>query len=106
MATAKKRHRPAMTPEARENQLIAEAMDLAEERIASGKASSQEIIHFLRLGSSKVRLENEKLRNENQLLKAKTEALESQKRTEQLYADAITAMGIYSGQINSVDETE
>lgn len=98
MATAKKRHRPAMTPEARENQLIAQAMDLAEERIASGRASSQEIIHFLRLGSSKMRLENEKLRNENELLKAKTEALQSAKEEKQLYADAIKAMGIYSGQ--------
>lgn len=89
--------RPALTPEAREGQLIALATDLVEQRLRDGTATSQEVVHFLRLGSMRERLERERLENENILLRAKTEALESQARIEELYADAIRAMQRYSG---------
>lgn len=96
--------RPALTPEARENQLIALAMDLAEERLRNGTASSQEVTHFLKLGSQKEILEREKLEKENQLLKSKTEALQSAKRVEELYADAIKAFSSYkSGEPGNDD---
>lgn len=98
--------RPALTPEARENQIIASAMDLAEKQILEGTASSQVITHFLKLGTVKEKLELEKLKKENQLLEAKTEALESQKRIEELYADAIKAMRTYSGHGDDDDEEE
>lgn len=97
--------RPALTPEARENQLIALAVDLVEQRLLDGTASSQETTHFLKLGSTKNRLEMEKLQEENRLLKAKTEALQSSKRVEELYSEAIKAMRRYSGQ-GSDDEDE
>lgn len=97
MAQAKKRRAPALTPEARENQLIAEAIDLAEKQITEGTASSAVICHYLKLGSTKAKLENEKLQEENKLLRARTEALESQKNVEQLYKDAIAAMSEYRG---------
>ena len=74
--------RPALTPEARENQMIALAVDLVEQRLLDGTASSQETTHFLKLGSMKNRLEMEKLQEENRLLKARTEALQSAKRVE------------------------
>lgn len=90
--------RPALTPEARENQLIALAVDLVEQRLLDGTASSQETTHFLKLGSMKNRLEMEKLQEENRLLKAKTEVLQSSKRVEELYTEAIKAMRRYSGQ--------
>lgn len=90
--------RPALTPEARENQLIALAVDLVEERLLNGTASSQETTHFLKLGSMKNRLEMEKLEEENRLLRAKTASLESAKRSEELFAEAIKAMRDYSGQ--------
>lgn len=89
--------RPALTPEARENQLISLAVDLVEERLRNGTASSQETTHFLKLGSPKARLEKEKLEREVELLRAKTEALESAKHMEELYANAIKAMQRYSG---------
>lgn len=89
--------RPALTPEARENQMIALAVNAAEEQLMNGTASSQVITHYLKLGSTKTRLENEKLQAENDLLKAKIEALNSQKRTEELYAEALKAMRDYSG---------
>ena len=89
--------RPALTPEARENQMISLAVDLAEKQLMEGTASSQVITHYLKLGSTKERLEKEKLAEENKLLKARTEALQSAKRVEELYADAISAMKRYSG---------
>lgn len=90
--------RTAMTEEGRENQLIAYAYDLVEERLRNGTASSQETTHFLKLGSQKSKLELEKLRKENELLIAKTEALKSSKRSEELFAEAIKAFGEYSGK--------
>lgn len=96
--------RPALTPEAREKQLISLANDLAEKQLREGTASSQVITHYLKLGSTKERLEKEKLEEENKLLKAKTEALQSAKRVEELYADAIAAMKRYSGNGGSDED--
>lgn len=92
------RPRPALSPEARENQLVSYAVDLAERQLLDGTASSQVITHYLKLGTMKEKLEREKLEEENKLLKAKTEQIQSQKRIEELYADAISAMKRYSGQ--------
>lgn len=98
MAQSKaKRRRPSLTPEGREGQLIALAVDLAEQQLIEGTASSQVITHYLKLGSSKSNLEKEKLALENELTKAKTEAIQSQKRMEELYINAIKAMKEYSG---------
>ena len=103
-SNSEKRIRPALTPEARENQLIALAVDLVQQRLLDGSASSQETTHFLKLGSMKSQLEMEKLREENKLLKAKTESIQSAKRVEELYAEAINAMRRYSGNRSSSDE--
>ena len=89
---------PALTPEGRENQLISLAIDLAEKQLSEGTASSQVITHYLKLGSTKERLEKEKLEKENELLKAKTESIQSAKRVEELYREALNAMKRYSGQ--------
>ena len=89
--------RPATTPEERENQMIALAVDLAEEQLRSGTASSQVITHYLKLGSSKERIEKEKLQKEVELLKSKKENLDSQKRVEELYENALEAMRNYGG---------
>lgn len=103
-ANSTRKIRPALTPEARENQMIALAVDLVEQRLLDGTASSQETTHFLKLGSMKNRLEMEKLQEENRLLKARTEALQSAKRVEELYSEAIKAMRRYSGQGSDDDE--
>lgn len=101
-----KKRRPALSPESRENQLISLAVDLVEQRLLNGTASSQETTHFLKLGSMKNQLEMEKLREENKLLKAKTESIQSAKRVEELYAEAINAMRRYSGNRSSSDEED
>ena len=93
-----KKRRPATTPEGRENQLIALAVDLAEEQIKSGTVSSQVLTHYLKLGSSREKLEQERLRRENHLLAAKAEAMASAKRVEELYGKALNAMRTYVGQ--------
>lgn len=90
--------RPAITPEARENQLISLAVDLAERQLREGTASSQVITHYLKLGSTREKLERERLEEENKLLKAKTKALEDQGEYKELVAEAIKAMRNYSGQ--------
>ena len=97
------KQRPAETPEARENQMISYAVDLAEKQLREGTASSQVITHYLKLGTQKEKLEREKLQLEKELLIAKTEALQSQKRVEELYAEAINAMQVYSGRIDDED---
>lgn len=90
--------RPATTPEGRENQLIAAAVDLAERQILDGTASAQVITHFLKAGSSREKLEKERLAHENELTRVKIENAETAKATKELYERALAAMGIYSGQ--------
>lgn len=92
------KRRPATTPESRENQLVAAAVDLAEKQIREGTVSSQVLTHYLKLGSSREKLEQERLKNENEMLKAKTEALASAKKVEELYGLALNAMRSYAGQ--------
>lgn len=92
-----KRMRPALTPEARENQMIALAVNLAEQQLRDGTASAQVITHYLKLGDTKAQYEKEQLRLENELLKAKTDMIKSQENSEKLYAEAIKAMKRYSG---------
>lgn len=87
----------ATTMEGRENELIALAYDAAEKRIRSGKASSQEIVHFLRLGSTKERLEQKVLAADKALKEAKVKAIEESAHTDELYTQAIEAMKRYSG---------
>lgn len=99
-----KKIRPALSPEAREQQLIALAVDLVEQRMLDGTASSQETTHFLKLGSSKAQAELEKLRAENELLKAKTEQVKSMQRNEELMEEAIRALRGYQGQGVSSEE--
>lgn len=92
-----KRRPPARTPEARENQMIALAIDLAEKQLEKGTASSQVITHFLKLGSTRERKELEVLEKQKDFIKAKTESIQSDKRVEELYLNALNAMRAYTG---------
>lgn len=97
-ANTAKRGRPALTPEARENQMIALAVDLAEQQLRDGTASSQVITHYLKLGSMREKLERERLEEENRLLKAKTKALDNAEEIKVLYEQALSAMRNYGGR--------
>lgn len=88
---------PATTPEQRENQLIAKAVDLAEQQLDEGTASAQVITHYLKLGSSREKLEQEQLARRNELLGAQREALEAAGRIEELIGKAMMAFKSYQG---------
>lgn len=103
-ASSARRMKPALSPEARENQLISLAVDLAEKQLIEGTASSQVITHYLKLATVKEQLEREKLKKENELLLAKTEAIQSAQRVEELYANALDAMRNY--RTTSTDEPD
>ena len=97
---SKRKIRPATTPDARENQLIALAYDVVEQRLLDGTATSQETTALIKLGSLKTRLEIEKLKKDTELANAKTEVLKSEKRREEVYLKALEAMRTYSGSLN------
>lgn len=89
----------AETVEGREGQLVSAAIDLAEKQLQDGSASAQVITHYLKLGSTRERLEQSRLERENQLLDAKVENMASAKRVEELYEAALNAMRNYAGQL-------
>jgi hypothetical protein len=78
--------------------MIALAVDLAEKQIREGTVSAQVLSHYLKLATTRERLEQEKLTRENTLLQAKTESMASGQRVEELYSEALNAMRSYSGQ--------
>lgn len=90
--------KPASTPQERENLMINLAEKQAERQLKEGTASSQVILHYLKLGSEREALEREKLRNENQLIAAKKQALDDSKERAKMYESAIEAMARYSGE--------
>lgn len=104
--TKSKTMRPALTPEARENQMIYLAIELAEKQLRDGTASSQVITHYLKLGSTKEKIEKEILTEQKKLITAKTEALQSAKHIEELYANAIDAMRTYGGHGDTEEDDE
>ena len=108
MASSKKQsgaaRPPATTPERREQQLVEAAVNLAEKQIAEGKVSSQVLTHYLKLGTTRERLEQDRLREENALLRAKVESLGSAANVEQLYKDALAAMSTYQGREEIIDD--
>lgn len=94
---ATRKTRPATTPEGREQQMIALAVDRAEQQLRDGSASAQVITHYLKLATSREKLEQEKIRNQNRLLVGQAEALASAQRMEEAYEKALDAMRAYSG---------
>lgn len=89
--------RKARTPEARENQLINMAYDLAEKQIADGTISATVLANFVKMGSQRERMEREKLEAENAHLRAKIESIESARTVKELYKDAMAAFVSYQG---------
>jgi hypothetical protein len=100
-----RRRPPATTAEARENQLIALAVDLAERQLVEGTASAQVITHYLKLGSTREKIEKEILMKKKELVEAQTDEIKSAKKTDELYKNALNAMRAYSGHGRS-DEDE
>ena len=106
MSDSPRMMRPALTPEGRENQLISLAVDLAEKQLREGTASAQVITHYLKIGSTKERVEKEILEKQKELIEAKTQNLKSIENTEKLYANALKAFRGYSGHSSEDEDDE
>ena len=102
-AYLKRKDAPALTPEAREQQLIAKAERLAEQKMDDGTASPQIIVHYLKLGTTRAQLEQELLKTKNELMAAQAEAVKSQARLETMFQEAVAVFTKYSGQDNDED---
>lgn len=96
--TETERRHKAQDPMERENQLIELAVDLAEQQLLDGTATPSVITHYLKLASSREQFEQERIRMQNELNQAKIEAINSQRRVEELYEEALAAMRTYSGK--------
>lgn len=96
-----KKMRPALTPEARENQLIALAVDCAEEQLRNGTASSQVITHYLKLGSTREKLEKEIMEKKKELMDAQIKETESLGDIKEMMEKALDA---FKGYRSSSDE--
>lgn len=96
-SSEQRKRRPAIDPEAREKQMISYAVDLAEQQLLDGTASAQVITHYLKLGSTKERIEKELLQKKSELMTAQADAIRAAKRTGELIDEALTAMRKYSG---------
>lgn len=101
-----KRGRPAATPKEREDEMINLAMELAEQQLRDGTATPSVIVHYLKLGSTRGIIENEMLAKKSDLLRAQKEKLDSDKRMEDLYEQALTAMKVYGGQVEDVADEQ
>ena len=99
-----RRRPPGTTPEAREIQLISLAVDLAEQQIRDGTASAQVLTHYLKLASSRERLEQQRIQSENELLRARVNSLAATERIEELYTKAISAMMSYQGRSDPIED--
>lgn len=100
------KRRPALSPDAREQQMIGYAMDLVEKRLLDGSASSQETTHFLKLATAKARMEMEILQEQKKLIAAKTDELAQRKESKAMFEAAIKAMRTYSGMGDVDDDTD
>ena len=103
-AESRPKRPPATTPEAREQQLVALAVDMAEEQLANRKASAQVITHYLKLASVREELEREKLRGEIELAAERRKALAASAQNDELYKLALDAMRKYSGNGEAPDD--
>ncbi len=98
--------RPPVSIEAQENLMISLAVQCAEKQLREGTASSQVITHYLKLGSSKERIEKEILEKQKELIEAKTKNLNSSNEAKELYNKALIAFRKYSGAYDEDDEYE
>ncbi len=89
--------RPATNPKDREDELINLAINLAEQQLRDGTASTQVIVHYLKLGSTRGALEQEMLAKKTELINAQAESIKSAKKVEELYENAMRAMQRYGG---------
>ena len=95
---------PALTDDAEEKQIISLARQRSLERLQNGTASAQEIVYWLKVGSSEKRTELEIMEQQKKLLIAKTKAISDAEQMTKAYTEAIAAMKSYSGSEEVEDD--
>lgn len=103
MATKRK---TAATPEEREHQMVNLAYDEAERQMRAGTASSQVITQFLRLGTTRERLEQQRLEAEVRLAESKIQAMGQAGELKELMVEAVRWFRGYSGQVSEEEMEE
>lgn len=81
--------------EAVESRCIAKAYALVEQRLEDGTATSQETVHFLRMGSTREQIEREHMRQKTEEAAAKVEMYERMKQNEIDMKEAMRAFTTY-----------
>lgn len=82
------------------------AYDVAEEQMRNGTASSQVLTHFLKMGSTRERLEQMRMEHEIELMEVKKESIANQARVEELFTAAIDAMRSYTGTQSPMEDPD
>lgn len=98
--------RPGLTPESRENQMISLAVNQAEKQLREGTASPSVLVHYLKLGTTKMQLEKDILLEQRKLIQAKTKAAESAVSMEAALNDAMNALKKYQGTAVNDDDSD
>lgn len=88
---------PARSDDERERQMINLSYDLAEARMRNGVATSAEICHFLKLGSTRAKYEQEELQENIKLLKARTDDISEGKRASAQLDELMKVIKQYGG---------
>lgn len=88
--------RPATSPEAREQQLVNLAVNLAEKQLRDGTAAPSVINHFLKIASTREIIEREILEKQAKLIEAKASSISKDREAEELAKAAIEAMKNYN----------
>lgn len=95
---------PAATVEEREAELRLLAMDVSEERLRNGTATSQEICYWLKDGSTAMRMQIEAMQKEMDLKDAKIKSLEADRESSVEYAEVLKAIALYSGNKQAIED--
>lgn len=98
-----RRKRPAITAADQEREMIDLATQCARDQLKNGTASSQVIVHYLKLGTTREALEKEKLRRENILLESKTKEIDNRADYSRLAQEAVEAFKRYAGYSDDED---
>ena len=96
----------AKTSSAREQEMIALAMDLTERQLRDGTISSQNQNLLVKSGLGRERLERQRLEQENIKLRAQVDQIKAASQSDELLTKVLSALRVYSGQVDSDADTD
>lgn len=85
--------------------MIALAVDQAEKMLREGTAPTQVVLHYLKLGATREKLEQEMIEMQKDLMAAKIENLQAQQNREEAYQKAMEAFMSYQSSSRNPDDS-